>query len=297
MINFSKQYNRLFTIGCSFTQYRHWPTWAPALAMELNVPLYNLGCTGASNPYIAQQLFLLDKNFNLTEDDLVITQWSGHIRHSKIGHEFYDPDLTWYHSGNIDEIIASGKQISIKQHLQDNSFITHTTLLLQSLTMIQAALLFQKTLPCTCVNLQMSDIIYKSYDAVETDIMLSFEDISKEILPSFLNVFYPEAKNFNEVRQKHYIVKSELHSKNRKKFMLNRHQHTNKIAMDLHPLPTEHVSYMETVFNHQFSQAVKDVAARDEETFFSVEKVPNFRTKDMYEFDRIEQIFSLPLPL
>ena len=90
MIDFSKKYNRLFVIGCSFTNYHNWPTWAAALSVELDVPLYNLGHSGASNKYIQSQLFLLDSKYNLTSEDLVITQWSMHSRYSVLGDSIFN---------------------------------------------------------------------------------------------------------------------------------------------------------------------------------------------------------------
>ena len=103
MINFSKKYNRLFAIGCSFTNYNNWPTWASVLSQELNIPLYNLGHSGASNKYIQNQLFLLDETYKLTQDDLVITQWTGHNRLSVLGDSFWSESDEWKHYGDVTE--------------------------------------------------------------------------------------------------------------------------------------------------------------------------------------------------
>ena len=41
---------RLFTFGCSFTDYR-WATWANILAYELDCEFHNFGKSGAGNQF------------------------------------------------------------------------------------------------------------------------------------------------------------------------------------------------------------------------------------------------------
>ena len=48
---FSKKPTRIFTFGCSFTDYI-WPTWANIIAYDLNIPFHNYGRGGAGNQFI-----------------------------------------------------------------------------------------------------------------------------------------------------------------------------------------------------------------------------------------------------
>ena len=158
MIDFSRKYNRLFAIGCSFTSYNNWPTWAAALSQELDIPLYNLGHSGASNKYIQNQLFLLDNEYNLTSDDIVVTQWSMHSRLSIMGDSFYSNSKEWKHWGDITDNnvkFSQGVQQSIDEITKHQ---TYNTLLLESQVAIKSSIIYQNTLPCTCINLQIEPI-------------------------------------------------------------------------------------------------------------------------------------------
>lgn len=70
---------RLFTFGCSFTQYL-WPTWADLLGTE--IPLhFNWGNAGLGNRAIAERVAEAHARTQFTPDDIVIVQWSSHLRH------------------------------------------------------------------------------------------------------------------------------------------------------------------------------------------------------------------------
>lgn len=66
--------NRLFTFGCSFTQYS-WPTWADILGREFD-HYENWGQAGGGNGYIFQSLIECYNRNQLTPDDTVIIMWT-----------------------------------------------------------------------------------------------------------------------------------------------------------------------------------------------------------------------------
>ena len=83
---------RLFTFGCSFTQYI-WPTWADILSKEFSF-YENWGKRGAGNVYIANtvaQSVILNK---INKDDTVIIMWTNMMREDR-----YITD--WVCQGNI----------------------------------------------------------------------------------------------------------------------------------------------------------------------------------------------------
>lgn len=61
--------NRIFTFGCSFTNYA-WLTWADIILY--NNEGYNLGRPGAGYDYILYRLLEADRKFNFTKDDEII---------------------------------------------------------------------------------------------------------------------------------------------------------------------------------------------------------------------------------
>ena len=81
-IDLSK-YNRLVTLGCSFTRYR-WATWADLLAQDMpNAEFTNLGKCGAGNSYIQTMLSQAKRKMSLTNKDLVVICWSTFYREDK----------------------------------------------------------------------------------------------------------------------------------------------------------------------------------------------------------------------
>lgn len=66
---------RLFTFGCSFTNYR-WSTWADCLAPEFDY-YENWGQAGAGNHYIFNSVMECDQRNSFNADDTVIVCWTG----------------------------------------------------------------------------------------------------------------------------------------------------------------------------------------------------------------------------
>jgi hypothetical protein len=287
MIDFSRKYNRLFAIGCSFTSYNNWPTWAAALSQELDIPLYNLGHSGASNKYIQNQLFLLDNEYNLTSDDIVVTQWSMHSRLSMMGDSFYSNSKEWKHWGNITDNhvkFSQGVQQSIDEITKHQ---TYNTLLLESQVAIKSSIIYQNTLPCTCINLQIEPI-------AEEEKMIK---IYGKIMPSFVNVLFPGYNRYADVIEDCLEIQDnlKLHSKYRKRELLLKAT-KNKQKYDVHPLPTEHIVYLENIFEHTFSEQVKEFANDDEKKWFNNpdSAVAKGRDNTYYKLESLQKKLSLP---
>ena len=60
---------RIFTLGCSFTNYA-WPTWADIILYGNEG--YNLGITGAGFDVLLYRLLEADRVYKLTPNDVVI---------------------------------------------------------------------------------------------------------------------------------------------------------------------------------------------------------------------------------
>ena len=310
MIDFTKKYNRLFTIGCSFTHYSQYPTYAGVLAEELKVPLYNLGASGASNQYIASQLFLLDEYYTLTDDDLVITQWSGSQRHSMLGEDYWDVSDIWSHKGfHMFDGVSSAKtteQLRVRIAAVEATS-TFKGMLLQSLMLIKSAILYGKGLPCTVVNLQMQDEVLRKeqlgIDPTEHRVLDAFKDIQDDTMPSFVSLLYPGYDTVGEVvedfKQMHLTATPEtlaMWSKFRKRELLFACKQIGTLnfpSYELHPLPTEHLRYIEKIFNYTFSDAVKEMAAADERLYFATGPLGNTRLEYILEKNQIRHT-SLP---
>jgi hypothetical protein len=94
---------RLFTFGCSFTKY-NWPTWADVFGLEFEHS-ENWGVAGIGNVGIAQRVAECHSKNTFTRDDIIIIQWSSHIRNDY--HRFRSPptgrdsQIGWKTKGSI----------------------------------------------------------------------------------------------------------------------------------------------------------------------------------------------------
>ena len=75
-------FKRLFTIGCSFTQYWRWPTWADALGRQAEF-YENWGLCGAGNSYILYSLMECHQRNCLTSEDTVMIMWTNTSREDR----------------------------------------------------------------------------------------------------------------------------------------------------------------------------------------------------------------------
>lgn len=93
---------RLFTFGCSFTQYWRWPTWADALGQQSEY-FENWGICGGGNAQILYNLIECDQRNHLSAQDTVMIMWTNTSREDR-----YVRDR-WFEGGNI--YWSAGSQI------------------------------------------------------------------------------------------------------------------------------------------------------------------------------------------
>lgn len=79
--------NRLFTFGCSFTEYA-WPTWADLLGIGFDQH-ENWGLRGLGNRGITERIAECHVKNKFNKDDTIIIQWTSHLRND------------WYHIHNL----------------------------------------------------------------------------------------------------------------------------------------------------------------------------------------------------
>ena len=80
---------RLFTFGCSYTKYA-WPMWSDMIGVEFD-EFYNWGNPGLGNRAIAERVAEAHARHHITSDDIVIVQWSSHLRND------------WWHKYSLPE--------------------------------------------------------------------------------------------------------------------------------------------------------------------------------------------------
>ena len=71
---------RLFTFGCSYTEYI-WPTWSDVLAHDLDCDeAHNYGKAGMGNQGIACRLIEANRKHSFQPEDIICIVWSSWTR-------------------------------------------------------------------------------------------------------------------------------------------------------------------------------------------------------------------------
>jgi hypothetical protein len=256
--------SRLFTFGCSFTQYI-WPTWADILGKEFAY-YENWGQRGAGNHYIFYSLIECIERNKITSNDTIIIMWSGSDREDRYINN------TWQTPGGL------GTQKFYNRNFIENYYdkrghqltdlltITATKKLLESqgidykfLSMLpfigeesfnldqDLANFFSNT--TAAFNLSAYEVLYKNSWSVlknKTDFVKLLNKteqrkLLEEQYPIFAGADWPSLEDFlNDKIEDQF--REEM-----KKFNLFEIRDYG-VREDNHPIPTEHLTYLQTIW-------------------------------------------------
>lgn len=228
---YTNQPKRLFTFGCSFTDH-YWATWANILAYDLDCEFYNLGRTGAGNLYISNMVSQAHNYYKFTKDDLVIVCWTNVAREDR-----WTPQRGWITPGNIyTQPEYDRKFVKKWAHvpffaMRDFSLIYYTYFLLKNTTQykmfqmmdtLDTYLQFEESLPSDLTMSWVLDSLTENY-----------KELYQIIEPSFYKVLWNNDTLRKEKQEKL------IHPK----------------FSDMHPTPSEHLTYLQTVTDHKFKES------------------------------------------
>lgn len=253
---------RLFTFGCSFTNYK-WPTWAEIAGKDNAFEYFeNWGQVGAGNFFIFNSIIECNKKHQFTKDDTVIVMWSGVTRVDTY------KDNEWDTPGNM--FNADKWRGSIINHydfrgllIRDMSLISATK---DILSKSGANFIFLSMLPFNCCNDTTAETVTNCDDVLEF-----YQDEIKNIRPSVLEVVFNNSWN-----TRHDMPQDEILSEQEKNYTvfqgagwpsfknyLKHHQNlTQQISAEIeklsvlwkkvnrkdnHPKPLEHLEYLEKI--------------------------------------------------
>jgi len=170
---------RLFTFGCSFTNYR-WSTWADILGVHYD-EYQNWGQSGAGNHYIFNSLMEADQRHHFGPNDTVIVCWTSAHREDRYTDR-------WQTLGNI-----YYTDIYTKEYKQT---ISNRGCLIRDIAFIKAAKIVLENKPDVDWKfLSMHDMrhwdLLKSTDA-DHDVVDLYQDVFNCISPSFRETLFPE---------------------------------------------------------------------------------------------------------
>jgi hypothetical protein len=225
-------HKRIFCFGCSFTDYKTMPTWADILKLHFektDTEIYNLGKRGAGNYYIFNTIVEKSLEYNFTKDDLILIQWSGFLREDRF------KDGKWYTPGNIITQDIYSKSVVDKWFFDEEGMTKRDYSYIHSI---------QKMLESDNINYEMfsmnGSIPVSQYepqnDITDTfDFEHLYEDTLSKLHPSMYEIMWgTEDTPMGRAQYK------EL-----------------KHGVDFHPLPTEHLSYLEKVFQFKPSDELR----------------------------------------
>lgn len=172
--------SRLFTFGCSFTNYR-WSTWADILGVHYD-EYQNWGQSGAGNHYIFNSVMEADQRHCFKPTDTVIVCWTSVHREDRYTDR-------WQTLGNIyhtDIYVKEYKQTITNRgcFIRDAAFIKATKLLLETRRVVDWKFLSMH-------SMKNAQDIWKS-DASDSEVYDLYSDVLDCIGPSFRETLFPE---------------------------------------------------------------------------------------------------------
>jgi hypothetical protein len=204
---------RLFTFGCSFTNYR-WSTWADALAPEFDY-FENWGQSGAGNHFIFNSVMECDQRHCFGSHDTVVICWSDIMREDRYTDRWQTLGVVANNSLYSKQYVAS--MTTRGQLIRDLALIKATRAFLKS-KRTPFKWRFLAICPITKEHLWADDTVTDASDVIEL-----YQDIIKSILPSYREVLRPLGWGGDSA------------------------EWVNSRNGDSHPNPMEHLQYLDTV--------------------------------------------------
>lgn len=202
---------RLFTFGCSFTQYC-WATWADLLGFEFE-KFYNYGRSGAGNLFIACSIAEVFSRENISKDDTVLIMWTNVTREDRY-------TTNWICPGNIFTQNVYSKEFVEK-------FITIRGSYVRDMAQIY---LVDKLLESTGCKYQFMSMVDINNHAQYTN-----ED-SSDLIKDILELYKPTISKFKQSMHK-VVFNHDWNSR----------PNVENFRNDNHPFPLEHIEYLQKV--------------------------------------------------
>jgi len=171
---------RLFTFGCSFTNYR-WSTWADCLAPEFDY-FENWGQSGAGNHYIFNSVMECDQRNKFGIGDTVVVCWTG------IHRDDWYVQGKWQTLGNMHTCSIYNPEY-LKTHVDDRGY------LIRDFAFIKGVKTLLENRPgLTWKFISMNEIASMPFPDDNTsehrDVMRLYEDVFRSMGPSYQKTLF-----------------------------------------------------------------------------------------------------------
>lgn len=243
---------RLFTFGCSYTNYA-WPTWANFLSLEYN-NFQNWAMPGLGNRAIAERVAECCCRQEINENDLVIVQWSSHLRNDWYNVNADSHAGGWRTRGSIFNYINIDKVYDrkwIERFWFEPAYIMHT---INNIRLVQGLL---ESTGCEYYMTGLGDIREIGSDIV-TDVLHgenvsgSIEDRANAIKEGKHLLYHREPafeiyeKQIWQDREDKWLTPLNPFAHNHPEYNLYFVDKNTKVGyQDHHPTPKQHVLWVE----------------------------------------------------
>lgn len=248
MSDFRLKGKRLFTFGCSFTNYNY-PTWADIIGFHY--PIYeNWGKPSQGNSFILSSVIEADKRNNFNKDDDILILWSGIDRFDfyqfgnwTVKHMAYPHNDTFSCCPDGYEILSSTFKSACHGYL-DNKEVNFRSMDWQGPCINKDIdRLFDLSSDIEQVKFQQNTKKTKRFDYVEYQ--------------NFLNNLYkrlsgPSWPTLNQILNGKHDVTDEYVLKELEDFKEKIYYHSDwnfeEEVVDRHPFPKQHLEFVKTYF-------------------------------------------------
>ena len=237
---------RIFAFGCSYTSYS-WPTWANFLELEFD-EMYNYALTGLGNRAIAERVTEAHARHQFTKDDLIIVQWSSHLRND------------WWHQESTPSRVKGWKtygsifnyhNVKLYDKKWIDTFFYEPAYFMHTLNNISAIQGFLNGIGCQWYMTSMGDVREMGKDmrdkdgyGEKTDLVTKHkrgDDYSAwEMLPD-LKIY---EKTIWEDHADHWLMPMELFCQTCPELTFDFIDYNGTHFIDLHPSSAQHVEWI-----------------------------------------------------
>jgi hypothetical protein len=232
----SRRPKRVFAFGCSFTDY-NWTGWPEIIAYDLQAPLYNFGRMAAGNQYIFNAIMQADASFRFDIDDLVMVCWTNVCREDR-----YLQD-SWDLKGNI----LTSPDVDVAYI---DKYVDPFGYLLRDMASIHAADVLLQHRGVQYHHLQMIDLLNRQDQWNPENNLLGTAAQMHMVTSMYADVISRLNESFYQV-----LWNNDLDGKMRQDRL-----DIDESFSDGHPLPAEHLVYLQTIFEHDWrSETVQAV--------------------------------------
>ena len=241
--------SRFFTFGCSYTGYQY-PTWADLLicqAKEDNIKGLNAGWSGAGNQYIASRIWEANAKFHFTKDDTIVIMWSNFFREDR-----YITDYGWNLVGNV-----FNNKLDVPFQL--NNFIYTNEYQYKDINHYLAR-------DCMIITSTIEGLYGTGAKVISTSISNPYVDKTLQELDTngFLSLYkswlYPQVEPLNDYN----FYDGVAEDTSRPTYF---QKEANRIYIEDHPLPLEHLDWLENILAPILDMEIGNVARNYAQTW------------------------------